>query len=53
MGELGAETASTLYVNNSYGQALQEAFAGAFEAEGGTVVDGRLRTTAVVQYVCE
>ncbi|EMA01904.1 amino acid/amide ABC transporter substrate-binding protein, HAAT family [Haloarcula vallismortis] len=37
--ELGAETASTLYVNNSYGQALQEAFAGAFEAEGGTIVN--------------
>ncbi|NHX38362.1 MULTISPECIES: ABC transporter substrate-binding protein [Haloarcula] len=39
VGELGAETASTLYVNNSYGQALQEAFAGAFEAEGGTIVN--------------
>jgi ABC-type branched-subunit amino acid transport system substrate-binding protein len=39
MGELGAETASTLYVNNSYGQALQEAFAEAFESEGGTIVN--------------
>ncbi len=35
--QLGAETASTMYVNNDYGQQLSEAFVGAFEEEGGTV----------------
>ncbi|MBV0903147.1 ABC transporter substrate-binding protein [Haloarcula salina] len=39
MSEMGAETASTLYLNNSYGQALQEAFVSAFEERGGTVVN--------------
>ena len=37
--ELGASTASTLYLNNSYGQALQEAFVSAFEEAGGSVVN--------------
>ncbi|GGN89253.1 ABC transporter substrate-binding protein [Haloarcula pellucida] len=36
--ELGASTASTLYLNNSYGQALQQAFVTAFEEQGGSVV---------------
>jgi len=31
--EIGASTASTLYLNNSYGQALQESFATAFGEE--------------------
>ncbi|MFC7019095.1 MULTISPECIES: ABC transporter substrate-binding protein [Haloarcula] len=34
---LDGTTASTLYLNNSYGQALQQAFADAFENAGGTV----------------
>ena len=34
---LGGMTASTLYLNNSYGQALQQAFVDAFENAGGTV----------------
>ncbi|MFD1515081.1 ABC transporter substrate-binding protein [Halomarina rubra] len=33
----GASSASTLFINNDYGQALSEAFAGAFEENGGTV----------------
>lgn len=33
----GASTAATMFVNNSYGQALSESFAGAFENMGGTV----------------
>jgi len=33
----GASTASTLFVNNDYGQALSEAFAAGFEEMGGTV----------------
>jgi ABC-type branched-subunit amino acid transport system substrate-binding protein len=36
--QLNASTASTLYLNNSYGQALQEAFVGAFEEAGGSVL---------------
>ncbi|PSP37524.1 hypothetical protein BRC71_11195 [Halobacteriales archaeon QH_7_65_31] len=32
-----ASTASTLYVNNSYGQLLADSFASAFEGDGGTV----------------
>jgi len=36
--ELGASAASTLYLNNSYGQALQEAFVSAFEDRDGTIV---------------
>jgi len=36
--ELGASTASTLYLNNSYGQALQEAFVSAFQERDGSVV---------------
>jgi len=36
--ELGASSASTLYLNNSYGQALQESFVSAFEGMDGTVV---------------
>ncbi|WP_254278711.1 ABC transporter substrate-binding protein [Haloarcula marina] len=36
--ELGASTASTLYLNNSYGQALQESFVTAFEDVGGSIV---------------
>ncbi|MFC5972871.1 ABC transporter substrate-binding protein [Halomarina salina] len=32
-----ASTASTLYVNNSYGQLLSDSFAGAFEERDGTV----------------
>ncbi|WP_135302902.1 ABC transporter substrate-binding protein [Haloarcula amylovorans] len=36
--ELGASSASTLYLNNSYGQALQESFVSAFEEQGGSVV---------------
>ncbi|WP_324757777.1 ABC transporter substrate-binding protein [Haloarcula sp. GH36] len=36
--ELGASTASTLYLNNSYGQALQESFVSAFEEAGGSIV---------------
>lgn len=36
--DLEASTASTLYLNNSYGQALQESFAGAFEEAGGSVL---------------
>ena len=35
--ELGASTASTLYLNNSYGQALQQAFVDAFKKAGGSV----------------
>jgi ABC-type branched-subunit amino acid transport system substrate-binding protein len=35
---LEASTASTLYLNNSYGQALQESFVSAFEESGGTVL---------------
>ena len=31
--DIGASTASTLYLNNSYGQALQESFASAFQEE--------------------
>ena len=34
---LGHSTASTMYVNNDYGQQLSSAFAGAFENSGGTV----------------
>jgi ABC-type branched-subunit amino acid transport system substrate-binding protein len=34
---LGNSTAATMYVNNSYGQALSQSFAGAFEERGGTV----------------
>ena len=37
--QLEASTASTLYLNNSYGQALQEAFASAFEESGGSIVN--------------
>ncbi len=36
--DIGAATASTLYLNNSYGQALQQAFVDAFEEAGGEVV---------------
>jgi ABC-type branched-subunit amino acid transport system substrate-binding protein len=36
--ELGASTASTLYLNNSYGQALQESFVTAFEDLDGSIV---------------
>ena len=35
--ELGHQTASTMYVNNDYGQQLSSAFVGAFEDNGGTV----------------
>ena len=35
--EAGASSASTLYVNNSYGQLLSETFASAFEEAGGSV----------------
>ena len=34
---LGNSTAATMYVNNSYGQALSQSFAGAFEERGGSV----------------
>lgn len=37
--ELDASTASTLYLNNSYGQALQESFVSAFEERGGSIVN--------------
>ncbi|MDS0284097.1 ABC transporter substrate-binding protein [Haloarcula onubensis] len=36
--DLEASTASTLYLNNSYGQALQESFVSAFEESGGSVL---------------
>lgn len=36
--DLAASTASTLYLNNSYGQALQESFVTAFEEAGGSVL---------------
>jgi ABC-type branched-subunit amino acid transport system substrate-binding protein len=36
--DLSASTASTLYLNNSYGQALQESFVSAFEEAGGSVI---------------
>ncbi|MFB6072599.1 MAG: ABC transporter substrate-binding protein [Halobacterium sp.] len=36
---LGASTAATLYVNNSYGQLLSESFASAFRNEGGTITN--------------
>ncbi|WP_324662173.1 ABC transporter substrate-binding protein [Haloarcula sediminis] len=36
--DLEASTASTLYLNNSYGQALQESFVSAFEEAGGSVL---------------
>jgi ABC-type branched-subunit amino acid transport system substrate-binding protein len=36
--ELGFNTASTMYVNNAYGQGLSEEFAKAFKAAGGTVL---------------
>lgn len=36
--ELDASTASTLYLNNSYGQALQEAFVSAFQDRDGSVL---------------
>ena len=35
---LGATTASTLYLNNSYGQALQESFVSAFQEQDGSVL---------------
>ena len=35
--ELDVSTASTMYVNNDYGQQLSEAFVGAFEDNGGTI----------------
>ncbi|MFB6133209.1 MAG: ABC transporter substrate-binding protein [Halanaeroarchaeum sp.] len=35
--ELGVNTASTMYVNNDYGQQLSSAFVTAFEKRGGTV----------------
>jgi ABC-type branched-subunit amino acid transport system substrate-binding protein len=35
---LGASTASTLYLNNSYGQALQESFVSAFQEQDGSVL---------------
>lgn len=35
--DVQAETASTLYLNNSYGQALQESFVESFEEAGGSV----------------
>ncbi|MFB6069917.1 MAG: ABC transporter substrate-binding protein [Halanaeroarchaeum sp.] len=35
--ELGHKTASTMYVNNTYGQQLSRAFTEAFEGGGGTV----------------
>ena len=36
--ELGFNTASTMYVNNAYGQGLSQEFAKAFKAAGGTVL---------------
>jgi len=36
--ELGFNTASTMYVNNAYGQGLNEVFAEAFEQAGGTML---------------
>lgn len=33
----GARSASTMYVNNSYGQSLSQSFADSFEKKGGTV----------------
>ena len=36
--DLEASTASTLYLNNSYGQALQKSFVSAFEEAGGSVL---------------
>jgi len=37
--QIGASTASTLYLNNSYGQALQESFVTAFEERDGEIVN--------------
>jgi len=36
-GEQGFESACVLYVNNAYGQGLNEAFASQFTADGGTI----------------
>ncbi|MFB6118737.1 ABC transporter substrate-binding protein [Halosegnis sp.] len=34
---IGADDAATMYVNNSYGQALSQSFASSFEEQGGSV----------------
>ena len=37
MDEIGAETASTMFLNDDYGQALEESFVAGFEDAGGSV----------------
>ncbi len=39
MEEFGAETAGTLFLNDDYGQALEESFVNAFEGEGGEALN--------------
>ncbi|NQU96625.1 MAG: ABC transporter substrate-binding protein [Chloroflexi bacterium] len=51
--ELGYATASTIYVNNAYGEGLSEQFKTSFEAAGGTVLATVPQESGQPSYVSE
>jgi len=51
--ELGYETASTIYVNNAYGEGLSTQFKTSFEAEGGEVLATIPQESGQPSYVSE
>ncbi len=51
--ELGYETASTIYVNNAYGEGLSTQFKTSFEEEGGTVLATVPQESGQPSYVSE